>query len=94
MHEQSTLPFCTWDTLLRTSLVNQTVFRADEVGGGGGGGGREREKRSGQTRQDCEIQWKVIKYKRQTTIIVMGGVVRVHSSGASVSERGRHKILH
>ena len=71
-----------------SSLVNQTVFRADKVGGG-----REREKRSGQTYQDFEIQWNVIKYKRQTTIIVTRGVVRVRSSGASVSERGRHKIL-
>ena len=52
------------------------------------GGGRERK-----IRQDFEIQWNVIKYKRQTTIIVMGGVVRVHSLGANVSERGRHKIL-
>ena len=66
--------------------MNQTVFHADKVGGG-------RERRSGQTRQDFEIQWNVIKYMRQTTIIVTRGVVRVHRSGASVSERGRHKIL-
>ena len=67
--------------------MNHAVFHADKVGGG------KKEKRSGQTHQDFEIQWNVIKCKRQTTIIVMGGVVRVHSSGTSTSESGWHKIL-